>query len=221
MKHTAFRSLVLAGFLLLASPALAVTEAPVTETAVTETVAAETAAAETAVAAEGAPQKAGLPQMDVSTFPSQLFWLFVCFITLYALFSKVSLPRLSETLERRQSQKDGDLTQAADWNDKAERIKAEYERSLARARSTAGANVSAAERDISNNIADEQAKFADNARKRLAAAEQGITKAKADALASLADISADIAAEMVQKVAGVQVNKADAKKDVTSAMQEG
>jgi F-type H+-transporting ATPase subunit b len=192
MKHPAFRSFILAGIL----------------------------PASTALAAEG-EAKAGLPQMDVSTYPSQLFWLFVCFTVLYVLLSRVSLPRVGETLERRSSQKNGDLKQAADRNDEAERVKTEYERSLTRARSTAAANVSAAERDISNNIADEQSKFADSARKRLASAEQGIAKAKADALNSLADISAEIAAEMVQKVAGVQVNKADAKKAVTSAMQEG
>ena len=168
-----------------------------------------------------AAAESGLPQMDTSTFASQLFWLAVCFVTLYVLMSKVSLPRVGETLERRRAQKDGDLSKAAEWNHDAERVKAEYERSLARARTTAASNVTAAERDISSKIADEQAKFADSARKRLVTAEQSITKAKAEALNSLADISADIAADMVQKIAGVQVNKADAKKAVTTAMQEG
>jgi F-type H+-transporting ATPase subunit b len=167
-----------------------------------------------------AADEGGLPQMDVHTYPSQLFWLFVCFVTLYAVFSRISLPRVGETLERRAAQKDGDLKQAAEWNDDADRVKAEYERSLARARDTATVNVAAAERDISASIADEQAKFADTARKRLTTAEQGIAKAKAEALASLADISADLTAEMVQKIAGIQVNKADAKKAVTTAMQE-
>jgi len=168
-----------------------------------------------ALAAEG-----GLPQMDVSTYPSQLFWLAVCFVVLYVLFARVSLPQVGETLERRAAQKDGDLKQAAEWNHDAEHVKAEYERSLARARETATANVAAVERDISSKIADEQAKFADNARKRLTTAEQGIAKAKAEALASLSDISADLTAEMVQKIAGIKVEKTDAKKAVNTAMQE-
>lgn len=169
-----------------------------------------------ALAAEG-----GLPQMDASTYPSQLFWLALCFIVLYVLFSQVSLPRVGETLERRAAQKDGDLRQAAEWNHDAEHVKADYERALARARETATANVTAAERDISANIAESQAKFAESARKRLTAAEQGIAKAKAEALASLSDISADLTAEMVAKIAGIKVEKTDAKKAVTTAMQEG
>jgi len=167
-----------------------------------------------------AADEGGLPQMDTSTYPSQLFWLFVCFAVLYVVMSKVSLPRVGETLERRRSQKDGDLAQAADLNDSAERVKAEYERSLARAQETAAASASAAERDMSNNIAAEQSKFADSARKRLATAEQNIVKAKMDALNSLADISADIAADIVQKIADVQISKPDAKKAVLAAMQE-
>lgn len=174
-------------------------------------------AASPALAEEGG----GLPQLDTSTYPSQLFWLAVCFAVLYVAMWRLSLPRVGATLERRRLQKDGDLSQAAEWNDEAERIKADYERALARARATAAANVSAAERDISGKIADEQAKFADNARKRFAAAEQNIAKAKADALNSLTDISADTTAEMVQKVAGIQVNKMEAKKAVVTAMQEG
>src|ERR1035437_1811555 len=109
----------------------------------------------------------GLPQMDTSTYASQLFWLFLCFTALYLLMSKISLPRVEETLERRRSQKEGDLKQASQWNEEAEKVKAAYEKSLAKAQQTAAATAAAAERAVSGRISDEQAKFADNARKRL------------------------------------------------------
>ncbi len=166
-------------------------------------------------------EEGGLPQMDTSTFASQLFWLFLCFTVLYLLMSRLSLPRVGGVIENRRAQREGNLKQASDWNAEAENIRAEYEKFLAKAQKNAAITVTTAERDIGNNIADEQVKFADSARKRLSAAEQNIAKAKADALNSLSDIAADIAADMVQKIADVQVNKADAKKAVTAAMQEG
>jgi F-type H+-transporting ATPase subunit b len=162
----------------------------------------------------------GLPQMDTGTYASQLFWLFLCFTVLYLVMSKVSLPRVSETIEGRKNQKDGDLKQAATWNGEAEKIKTAYEQSLAKAQQTAAMSAASAEREMSGKASEEQAKFAENARKRLTTAEQNIAKAKADALNSLADIAADIAASMVEKVADVQVTKADAKKAVVAAMQE-
>ncbi len=166
-------------------------------------------------------EEKGLPQMDTSTFASQLFWLFVCFTALYLLMSRFSLPRVAETLEKRLAQKEDTLKQAGQWNDEAAKTKTEYEKSLVKAQKTAAAAAAAAERSMSGKISEEQARFADNSRKRLAAAEQNIAKAKAEALHSLSDIAADIAAEMVQKIADVQINKADAKKAVTTAMREG
>src|SRR5690606_28063422 len=59
--------------------------------------------------AEGHPTGGGLPQLDVSTFPSQLFWLFVSFGIMYMIFSRRTLPEISGVLENRQSHIQGDL----------------------------------------------------------------------------------------------------------------
>ena len=50
--------------------------------------------------AEG-QKSAGLPQMDISPFPSQLFWLIVTFTALYLFMWKFVIPRLSTTIEER------------------------------------------------------------------------------------------------------------------------
>ena len=39
----------------------------------------------------------GLPQLDVSTFPTQVFWLFVSFALLYFVMSKVAIWRSCES----------------------------------------------------------------------------------------------------------------------------
>jgi F-type H+-transporting ATPase subunit b len=168
-----------------------------------------------------AAENPGLPQMDTSTFASQLFWLFVCFVFLYVVMVKVSLPRVGGTIDARRNMREGSLEQAEAWNTEAEKVKAEYEASLSKAQKTAAANTAVAERALSAKISDEQSKFAENTRKRLADAEKNIAKAKADALGSLSAIAAEIAAEMAEKVAGVSVSKADAQKAVAAAMKEG
>ena len=57
-----------------------------------------------------------LPQLDVQTYASQIFWLVVSFIVLYFLVAKVAMPRISEVLEERQERIEDDL-------DKAETLK--------------------------------------------------------------------------------------------------
>ena len=162
----------------------------------------------------------GFPQLKAKTYPSQVFWLFVSFALLYALMSKIALPRVGEVLDTRRSHKENDLKRAEQLQEEATKVKAAYEAAIAKAQAEAQDAQRAAEQEVAEKIAEETAKFAETARKRVATAEQNIARAKEDALASLADISADVAADMVNKVAGVQVGKAEARKAVNEIMQK-
>ncbi len=44
-----------------------------------------------------------LPQLDASYYISQLFWLFICFVVLTALFKKIFIPRMNNLLNKRDS----------------------------------------------------------------------------------------------------------------------
>ena len=167
-----------------------------------------------------AEENVGFPQLNAKTYPSQVFWLFISFALLYTLMSKIALPRVGEVLDARRAHKENDLKRAEQLQEEATKVKAAYEAAIAKAQSEAQDAQHAAEQEISEKIAAENAKFGEAARKRVATAEQNIARAKEDALASLADISADVAAEMVNKVAGVQVGKAEAKKAVTTVMNK-
>ena len=132
--------------------------------------------------------------------------------------SKLALPRVASVIYTRHQTENANLSRAEQLNQEAAKIKEAYEASLAKAHDSAQEVMTAASEALNDNINAENSKFAEHARKRILSAEQNIQKAKEDAMASLADISAEIAAEMVNKIAGVQVAKADAKKVVTTVM---
>ncbi len=46
-----------------------------------------------------------MPQLEVATYASQIFWLIVAFSTLYWLLSRRALPRVAEILEARQDRR--------------------------------------------------------------------------------------------------------------------
>jgi len=170
------------------------------------------------LAAEGAGP--GFPQLDASTYPSQVFWLIVSFALLYVLMSKVALPGVSSVLEKRRAARQDDLDRASDLSAEASRIQHGYEYALSRAQETARETLAAAAQETSERLAAESARFAEEARKRVAAAEQSIASAKVEAQRSLADIAADIAADMTSAVAGVKAGKAEAQKAVGAVMKE-
>ena len=72
-------------------------------------------------------QGGGLPQMDISSFPSQLFWLIITFGVLYIFMWKNAVPKLRLTIEERQNKIAIDLNEAEKIKSNAEEILKEYE----------------------------------------------------------------------------------------------
>ena len=82
-----------------------------------------------------------MPQLDVATFPSQLFWLAVTFVVLYILMSWIGLPRLSAAIDARRQRREDDLARAAQLKTEAEAANAAFQRTMAEARAQAQAAI--------------------------------------------------------------------------------
>ena len=79
----------------------------------------------------------GLPQLDTTTWPSQLFWLVVLFCAGYVIMAKVVTPRIGAVIEERRKTLEGDLEKARLASADAAKTRADYERELESARSEA------------------------------------------------------------------------------------
>ena len=71
-------------------------------------------------------QSAGLPQMDISTFPSQIFWLIVTFSILYVFMWKFVIPKLRIIIEERRDKISNDINEAEKLKSEAEEILNKY-----------------------------------------------------------------------------------------------
>ena len=78
-----------------------------------------------------------LPQLDVATYSSQVFWLIISFIVLYFLVAKLAMPRIAEVLEERQERIEDDLDKAETLKKEAYQVRIEYEKALSAAREKA------------------------------------------------------------------------------------
>src|ERR671921_429829 len=94
-----------------------------------------------------------MPQLNVETFPSQLFWLAITFIVLYILMSWIGLPRLTAAIEARQRRREDDLARAAQLKTEAEAANAAFQRTMAEARAQAQAVL----KETSDRLASESA----------------------------------------------------------------
>lgn len=143
-----------------------------------------------------------MPQLDPSTYPTQLFWLAVIFIVLYIVMSRIALPRVSEAVETRAAKIDGDLGAAAEARTRSESLLAEYEKALAAARADAQATI----RSMSEQMAKEQAQrehaLVEQLNVEARSAEARIAAAKSAAMANVRQIAVEAAQAATERLVG-------------------
>lgn len=163
-------------------------------------------------------QKAGMPQFDLSRFPSQIFWLGVTFLVLYWVMSKIALPRIGEVLEARANRIGGDLDRASALKAEADQIKAAYEKALGESRAKAQEVGRSTEASLAREAADRQARLGNELAGRIRDAEGRIAAAKASAMGNLAGVAAEVATLAVQRVAGIGISPAEADQAARTAL---
>ena len=168
----------------------------------TETTEAAHGAAEAAGHAADAP---GMPQLDFSTFPNQIFWLVVTLIVIYFVLSRVALPRIASVLAERQGTITNDIAAAEELKAKAAEAEAAYEKALADARSEAQGIAAEAKAEMQAEVEKAMQKAGAEIAARTAEGEARITEIRQGAAAAIAEVARDTAREVVAAM-GVDVD---------------
>ncbi len=149
-----------------------------------------------------------MPQLDPSTFGSQLFWLAVSFVTLYVVLSVLVLPRIGATMAKRSEQLDGDLAEAEALRAKAEAALEAYEEALAQARAKALVVAQTMRAEVQAETARQKAELDAKLAEEAAAADSRLAATREAALAGLRDAAKDIIGDVMSSVG---VDQADDK----------
>lgn len=161
-----------------------------------------------------------MPQFDITTFPSQIFWLVVTFVALYWVVAKIAVPRIGEVLEQRARVIQDDLDRAAALKAETDQTIAAYEKAMAAAREQAGDHMRAVTAEA-KAIADKRTtEIANQVAQQVSEAEARIAKAKDEALAGLRTVAADTARDVVAKLANLAPAAADVDAAVSAALKE-
>lgn len=85
-------------------------------------------------ATHAAAGESKMPQIDVTSFPMQIFWLVVVFAVFYVVLAWFILPKMSRKLAARQEKMNEDILAAKRFNNEAEAAQAECNRRLVETR---------------------------------------------------------------------------------------
>lgn len=157
-------------------------------------------------AAEGA--SAGMPQLDFSTFPNQIFWLLVTLAVIYFVLSRVALPRIGSVMATRKGAITSDLMAADEYKQKAVSAERSYNGALTKAREDAAKIVAETKAHIQKDL-DAATASADAAiGVKAAEAAKAMDEIRAGAADAIATVARDTAEEVVLALGGTADAKA-------------
>ena len=158
-------------------------------------------------AAEGGAEAVGMPQLDFSTFPNQMFWLVVTLVVIYWVLNRIALPRIAGVLADRQGTISGDIAAAEELKAKAVEAEEAYNKALADARAQAAEIAAETRAEIQKDLDVAMEKADAEIAAKAAESEAAIDEIRAGAIASVEEVAKDTASSIVSALGG----KADAK----------
>ena len=142
----------------------------------------------------------GLPQLDFTTFPSQIFWLAVTCIVLFQLMNRVALPRIASVLEERADAIADDLDRAEEFRRKAQEAEEAYQQALADARVKAQEIAAETRAEIQKDVDAAMARADAEISARASESEKRIREIRDSAVAAVREVATDTAGAIVKAV---------------------
>ncbi len=160
--------------------------------------ATETIAGAAPAAAHGAEAAGpGMPQLDVSSFPNQIFWLIVTLGVIYFVLSRFALPRIGAVLAERAGTITNDIAAAEELRLRATEAEKAYDKALADARAEASRIIAETKAEIQAELDAEMVKADAQIAEKTAEGEATIAEIRASAIESVSIVARDTAREIV------------------------
>ena len=161
--------------------------------------------------------KAGLPQLDLSTYPSLMFWAVISLIIGYFLMSFLVAPSIKSILNLRETNIQNDLVKAKASTQENEKIKQEIidhqkdiklrsQKLINEALSDSKLSIEKTENDISKKI-----------NSKISKADKNIQELQKDIISDLVNSADEIIIEIVKKFTNINHDKANLKQVVKAA----
>lgn len=150
-----------------------------------------------------------MPQLDLSTYISQVFWLLICFLSLWALLSIFVMPKLADTIEQRKRKIYDYIQKADDLNNQAKKSLNNYNLKLAQAKEQAQQITVSGKEELKNSLTTQEKELSAQLNQKIADNEFLLAKEKKNTLQQIDIISQDLAYEIVQKLGFNSIKKQD------------
>ena len=142
----------------------------------------------------------GMPQLDFSTFPNQIFWLVVFCVILFAIVKLFIIPRMEDIFANRRKIIDGNIAKAEEIRIRISEIEKQIEEELQKAKSQCDEIMNTSGNNIKEQmaLALEDSKIATT--QLISEAEGRLKELRDGSEAAIEKISEELASEIISKI---------------------
>lgn len=140
-----------------------------------------------------------MPQLDTSTYLSQIFWLLLTFLSLWFVMSWFIIPRIEDIMEQRRQKIDGFIQKAEKINKQALQSLDKYEKALKKAKEKANLRIEQNKTDLVKTISEKHAEIEDILNRKIADNEYMLEKQRQETLETVEQISELLADRILVK----------------------
>ena len=142
----------------------------------------------------------GMPQLDFSTFPNQIFWLVVFCVVLFAIVKLFIIPRMEDIFANRRKIIDGNIAKAEEIRLRVSEIEKQIEEELQKAKSQCDEIMNTS----GNNIKEQMALALEDSKiataQLISEAEGRLKELRDGSEAAIEKISEELASEIISKI---------------------
>lgn len=157
-----------------------------------------------------------MPQLDIHTYTSQLFWLFLSFTSLYFFTWRVTLPRMMKIMDARRLRIEGSIHKADELKRQADDVRAEFETVLSATRTQAQENILQMIQKVGVTTAARKKDLSELMASRIQSSEDRIDRQRIQALAEIKGVAEVTALQVVEKLIDQKIDP----KTVANIMDE-
>ena len=150
-----------------------------------------------------------MPQLNPEFFVSQLFWLAVFFTFLLIFLWRVSLPRITTVLERRQNKIDDNLSLAKELQEKAQKIEKTINQEISKAKQENDEQIKETINILQSNASSELLKLDKELEKKFVDSEKEILKIRDEQMKMINEEIINVTKLTVSKIIDIKLSEND------------
>ena len=161
--------------------------------------------------------KGGLPQLDLNTYPSLVFWSVVSLIIGYILMKYLVTPNIKSILNNRETNIQNDLVKARTSSQETEKIKENIINSQTQLKSRSQLIVNQALSETKQNIEKKEKHINQKLNEKVIKAEKQIMETQKLVIKEVISNAEELTAKVIQNLTDIKYDRVEVKKAINTS----